>query len=233
MMNLNWGRKSSLVMAMLTIITFVVAMFAVPISGTFAEGGGLGYPYLDTLGQFPKDYFWMPLATILMCVYYLVFTNVHYAIEEERKFLSKVALGFAGLASGILIANYFVQIAVVPVNLKMDQMDGISLITQYNPYGLFIALEELGYLLMSLSFLFIGFSFERKSKGERFLKYSFTISSILAFIAFVGISLFLGDQKLDLFEVIVILINWLVLIVNGFVMSRWFKDQIKGQTSNP
>ena len=28
--------------------------------------------------------------------------------------------------------------------------------TQYNPYGVFIVLEELGYLLMSLSFVFLA-----------------------------------------------------------------------------
>lgn len=31
------------------------------------------------------------------------------------------------------------------------ETEGITLLTQYNAHGIFIALEELGYLLMSLS----------------------------------------------------------------------------------
>ncbi len=32
------------------------------------------------------------------------------------------------------------------------EKEGISLLTQFNPHGIFIALKEVGYLLMSLSF---------------------------------------------------------------------------------
>jgi hypothetical protein len=42
------------------------------------------------------------------------------------------------------------------MSLMNGQAQGIALLTQYNPYGVFIVLEELGYLLMSLSFLFLA-----------------------------------------------------------------------------
>ena len=34
------------------------------------------------------------------------------------------------------------------------ETDGIALLTQYNGHGIFIAMEELGYITMSISFLF-------------------------------------------------------------------------------
>jgi len=37
---------------------------------------------------------------------------------------------------------------------------------QYNPHGVFLALEELGYLLMSLSFLFMAPVFAGRSRLE-------------------------------------------------------------------
>jgi hypothetical protein len=34
------------------------------------------------------------------------------------------------------------------------ETDGIALITQYNEHGLFIAMEELGYITMSIALVF-------------------------------------------------------------------------------
>jgi hypothetical protein len=56
----------------------------------------------------------------------------------------------------VLLGGYFVQFSMVPVSLMNGQSEGIALLTQYNPYGVFIVLEELGYLLMSLSFVFLA-----------------------------------------------------------------------------
>ena len=56
----------------------------------------------------------------------------------------------------MLLGGYFVQFSMVPVSLMNGQSEGIALLTQYNPYGVFIVLEELGYLLMSLSFVFLA-----------------------------------------------------------------------------
>jgi len=55
------------------------------------------------------------------------------------------------IAALTLLADYFVQLTVVQPSLLAGERDGIALLSQYNPHGLFIALEELGYLLISLS----------------------------------------------------------------------------------
>ncbi len=226
-LSLKWGRLSSILLSLITIVTFVVAMFAVPISGNFAPGAGLSYPYLNTLDQIPRDYLWMPLAIIMMVLYLIVFTEIHYSIEGSKKPISQLALNFANLSTGILVVNYFIQFSIVPVSLLNGQTDGITLLTQYNPYGLFIVLEELGYLVMSLSFLFVALSFTNKTNLEKMIKRVFLIAAILGLLSFVLISAIMGENKLDVFEVVIILINWFVLIFNGILLSKWFKNRLR------
>ena len=228
-LSLKWGRLSSILLSLITIVTFVVAMFAVPISGNFAPGEGLSYPYLNTLDQIPRDYLWMPLAIIMMVMYLIVFTEIHYSIEGSNKPISQLALNFANLSTGILVVNYFIQFSIVPVSLLNGQTDGITLLTQYNPYGLFIILEELGYLVMSLSFLFVALAFAHKTNLEKLIKRVFLIAAILGLLSFVLISAVMGENKLDVFEVVIILINWFVLIFNGILLSKWFKNRLRGE----
>jgi hypothetical protein len=47
------------------------------------------------------------------------------------------------------------------------ETDGLALFTQYDPHGFFIALENLGYLILSAAFLFVGAAFGRANRLER------------------------------------------------------------------
>jgi hypothetical protein len=47
------------------------------------------------------------------------------------------------------------------------ETEGITLLTQYNAHGIFIVLEELGYLLMSLSSSLCPCVSHKKSFGRR------------------------------------------------------------------
>ena len=95
----------------------------------------------------------------------------------------QIGLSFALLSAGVLLGDYFVQFSVVPVSLMNGQTEGIALLTQYNPYGAFIVLEELGYLLMGLSFAFLapvfaaGAAWRRRSGGSSWGASSLTVSS--------------------------------------------------------
>jgi hypothetical protein len=107
------------------------------------------------------------------------------------------------------------------------ETEGITLLTQYNAHGVFIILEELGYLLMSLSFLFMAPVFVNKNRLESAVRWVFVISFALTVIAFTLISINYGLDRQDRFEVAVISIDWLVLIVNGVLLSLVFKRQLK------
>jgi hypothetical protein len=53
---------------------------------------------------------------------------------------------FAIISCTFLVGDYFIQISVKQPSLLKGETDGISLLTQYNPHGIFIVLEEVSYL---------------------------------------------------------------------------------------
>lgn len=221
------GLYSAIILTMTTVISFGLALTAIPISGVNAPGGGLQYPYLDTLRQFPKDYLWMFSAIILIITYVILMASIHSIVKDEKKIFSQISITFTIISATILLIDYFIQIAVVPVSLINNETEGITLITQYNPHGIFIALEELGYIMMNISFIFIAPIFDKKDRLESSIKWIFIIAFILTVLSLITISIQYGTQRKDLFEILVISISWLVLIINGILLSIFFKNRLK------
>jgi len=121
--------------AFITLITLAFAMIAVPISGANApEIGGVLYPYLETLGQYPRDYIWQYSAMLMIFVYLINMIMIKSIVNKEKQIYIQVASTFAIVSFVILLINYFIQVNVVPISLMNEQYDGISLITQYNPH---------------------------------------------------------------------------------------------------
>lgn len=139
--------------AAMTAVTFGVAVATPPISGSLCVQDCIDYPYLDTLERFPRDYLWMPLAIVLTLLYLALMASVHEFSPSRRRLASRIALARAIVTTTVLVTTYFVQLTVVPASLAHSQTDGIALLTQHNPHGLFIALEEVGYLTMAPSLL--------------------------------------------------------------------------------
>ena len=119
------------------------------------------------------------------------------------------------------------QLAVVVPSLQAGQTDGLSLLTQYNPHGLFISLESLGYFAMSAAFLFAAPVFGG-GRAERAIRGLFVLGFVLAVAAFVGLGIVGHD--LVAFEVMVLTINWSVLIASGVLLSVLFRRRAPVQT---
>ena len=221
------GFYSATLTVILTFITFGFALVAIPISGANCPAQCISYPYLDTVSQFPKDYLWMIPASILILVYVILMTSIHAYAASQKKIFTQIGLTFAIVSAIILLSDYFVQFSVIPVSLMNGETEGIALLTQYNPHGVFIALEELGYLMMSLSFLIVAPAFANKGRLETAVQRIFIISFVLVIVSIALISLYYGLERLDRFEVLVITINWLVLIINGILLRIIFRRQLK------
>ena len=221
------GFYTAIFTVIMTVITFGFAITAIPISGANCGNLCVDYPYLNTLSQFPKDYLWMPLAIILTLSYWVLMVSIHVYASNQRKIFSQIGLSFALLATMVLVGDYFVQFSVVPISLMSGETEGITMLTQYNAHGVFIVLEELGYLLMSLSFLFMAPVFINKNRLEVAVRWVFIISFLLTVLALTLISINYGLDRQDRFEVAVISIDWLVLIVNGILLSIVFKQQLR------
>ncbi len=224
--SLSVGFYTAIFTVIMTVVTFGFAITAIPISGANCGDLCIEYPYLNTLSQFPKDYLWMPLAIILTLAYLVLMVSIHVYASSQRKIFSQIGLSFALLATMVLVGDYFVQFSVVPISLMSGETEGITLLTQYNAHGVFIVIEELGYLLMSLSFLFMAPVFVNKNRLEVAVRWVFVISFLLTMFALTLISINYGLDRQDRFEVAVISIDWLVLIINSVLLSIVFKRQL-------
>jgi len=217
------GFYSALLTAVITLVTFGLAITAVPKSGANCVAGCFQYPYLDTVAQFPKDYLWMPPATGLVLAYVALMASIHSLAAGPKKVFSQIGLSFALVAAVILASDYFIQFSVIPVSLMNGETEGITLLTQYNPHGLFIVLEELGYIVMSLSFLFVAPVFAGQTRLEAAVRWVFTAAFVLTIVALAAFSTVYGLDRQDRFEVVALSVNWLALIINGILLSIVFR----------
>ena len=218
----KFGFYASISTVVLTIVTFAIAILTPPLSGPFCQSNCFAYPFLDIASRFPRDYIWMYPAILLMLSYIILSVCIHYFAPAKKKIYSHIGLVFALISATILIADYFLQLSVIQPSLLNGETDGIAVLTQYNPHGIFIALEDLGYLLMSFSFLFMALVFSG-SQLEKSIRMVFMSGFVLTILSLILISFLYGIHREYFFEVISISINWLVFIVSGILLSRLFK----------
>lgn len=216
------GYFISILMTAITIITFGIAFFTPPISGPYCLADCIEYPFPGIEGRFPRDYIWMYPAMILNLVFVVFIICIHHFASAGKKIFTHVGIAFAVISAGILVTNYFIQVTVIQPSLLNGETDGILLLTQYNAHGLFIALEEIGLLMMSLSFLFIAFVFSG-NRLENSIRWIFLISFMLSIISLIVWSVIHGIHREYHFEVYVISICWLTLIVEGILMAKVFR----------
>jgi hypothetical protein len=221
------GFYSAIFTAIITVITFGLAITALPNSGPGCLEDCFEYPYLDSLSQFPIDYWWMIPALLMILSYMILMVSIHALAPQAKKIFSQIGLAFAVMAALLLLSDYYLQFSVVPISLMSGETEGIALLTQYNPHGIFIALEELGYLLMSLSFLFIAPVFSSHNRLETAISWIFSLGFVLTIVALVTISMIYGLDRSYRFEIAAISIDWLVLIVNGILLSVVFRRGMK------
>jgi hypothetical protein len=150
---------------------------------------------------------------------------IHSYAPSDRKIFSHIALSFAVIYATIILIDYFIQFTVVIPSILTGETAGLSLFTQYNPHGFFIALETLGYSMMSGAFLFVAAVFAG-GKLERALRWIFIAGFVAAVLFFTALSSLHYD--LIAFEVTIITINSIVLIVSGVLLSIVFRRAARG-----
>lgn len=218
----RFGYWAALGTAVVTLASFAIAVLTPPLSGELCRTGCFGYPYLDIAARFPRDYYWM-FPAVLANLFYVAFTvSLHARAVHDRRTFAQLGSMLCVMAALTLIGDYFVQLAVIQPSVLAHEHDGISLLTQYNPHGAFIALEELGYLLMSLSLMCMALALPKASRLERITRRLFIlgfIASALALCWFVGRH---GHERSYLLEISLISIEWSVLIVGAFIMAVVF-----------
>lgn len=216
------GFYISLFVAISTIITFGFAMIAIPPAGPYCPSNCMEYPFLNLLKYYPRDYLWMYCAIFQLTGFLILTVVILFHADNSKRLYSFLGVCFAGMAVLTLMADYFVQFAVVPISVKKNELEGIAILTQYNGHGIFIALEELGYTLMSLSMFFISLLFSMKNKIELSIRVLFVVSFIGTLLTFTFYVFKFGIDRSYRFEVATITVNFLVLIINGILLSIYF-----------
>jgi len=212
-----WAAISTAVLA----AAFAVVGIATPArSGPFCQTACITYPYVDVARFIPGDYLWLVPGVLLAPPFVVLMACIHAATPEPRKLFSRIATSFAVVYAVIISADYFVQLAVVVPSLQAGETEGLSLFTQYDPHGLFIAMEALGYLTMTAAFLFAAPVFSG-GRVERTIRGLFVLGFGLAVAAFVGLAVVGHD--LVAFEVTVLMICWIVLIAGGALLGVTFR----------
>jgi len=224
---LKFGYYSSFFLAILTIITFGFAMTAIPPAGPYCPENCMVYPFPDILKYYPRDYHWMYFALFQLFAFVIFIVTNHFIASTSKKLYSLLSVSFTLISATVLLIAYFTQFSIVPISVMKGETEGIALITQYNEHGLFIALEELGYITMSIALFFLAFTFSKNSRTERVIRIILISQLFLNLIAFIYYSLQFGLERSYLFEVATISINWLVIIISCILIGFLFRKKEK------
>lgn len=219
----RFGYWAALATGGTTLATFAIAIFTPPLSGDMCRGDCYSYPFLDVASRFPRDYYWMFPAIVATLLYVALMVAFAARAAEGARPFATLALVLASMAALTLVGDYFVQLAVVQPSLLAGEADGSSLVTQYNPHGLFIALEELGYLLMSLSLACVTPALSSATRLERALRWLFLGGFVVNLGLLLWFTLRHGHGRGYLFEIAVISVDWLVLIAGAFMAAAIFR----------
>jgi hypothetical protein len=212
--------------ALTTAIAFAVAILTPPLSGPLCREGCFNYPYLDIAARFPRDYYWMFAAIPATLFYVAWMVGLQARATPERRLVAQLGVALSVMAALTLVGDYFVQLVVIQPSLLAGESDGISLLTQYNPHGAFIALEELGYLLMSLSLACMAPALSKATRLERTIRWFFVGGFAVNVAALGWFSLKYGHRRAYLFEIAVISVDWLVLIAAALMTAVVFRRDV-------
>ena len=219
----KFGYYISLFTAVITIITFGIAICTPPLSGPFCKEGCFEYPYHEIISRFPRDYFWMFPAIILSFSYMVMMIAVHKVVLPERSVFSLSGVAFAVISTLILSADYFVQVSFIQPSLMAGETEGIAMLSQFNPHGLFIILEELGFITMNISFIFLAPALTESARLEKSLRLTVITGFFLMLLSFATIVFINGINREYRFEVIIISITWIELIIVSILLARYFR----------
>jgi hypothetical protein len=207
--------------AVLAATAFGVGATTPPRTGPFAAPGtAIAYPYSEAAKFVPRDFLWMYLALAMMVAFVVLAVCVRERAAGARLF-GTVGLSMAVASLTVIASDYFIQLRTVQPSLVKGEVDGLAILSQYNPHGVFIALEELGFLLAGISFCFLAFTLG-PSRFERRIRRILLGSSILLAGSFIGMSSFYGFGIEYRFEVAAITIVWLTLAVVGAMFAFLF-----------
>jgi hypothetical protein len=210
----------------MAVVSLAMAVTTLPRSGPYCQNGCVGYPYTDAAAFVPRDYLWMYPALVLTLLAMVLVECIHDLIVPSRVLLSRIGVAFTIMGVAILVVDYASQLTFLQPALLLGETEGLSPWSQYNPHGIFIALENVGYVLLNLAFLFLGVAMlGLPSRLWRAAGWVFAGGGGLTLALLVLYSLIYRVRLDYRFEVAAICITWLVLTVAPVLIIAFFRTE--------
>ncbi len=217
------GFWAAVSVALLAAVALGIGIFTPPRTGPNCLGSCISYPYSNAAAFVPGDFIWMVPAILMMVAFLVLMACLYSVAPNHHEIFARIGMSLTLIATAVLVADYFVQLSVVQPSLINGETEGLALISQYNPHGVFIALEDLGYLAMSLAFLLAGIVLVGKGRLDRAIHWIYLLAAILTIGSLVVLSAMYGAGLDYRFEVLAIAVDWLTLIVSGILLGVWFR----------
>lgn len=214
-------------------VALALAVTTPPRSGPFCRTACIGYPYTDAAAFVPRDYLWMYPAAVMALLFVALVACVSYFASPGARLYGHVALALAVVSATALVLDYAVQLAVVQPSLLAGETDGLSLFSQYNPHGAFIAIEDVGYVTMGMAFLFAAGALGTGTRRVRAVRVVYRLGGILAVGSLVVVAAIYGRDLDYRYEVAAIVIDWVPLIVSGVLLSLVWRPAKAPHDSRP
>ena len=73
----------------------------------------------------------MYFAVFQLFVFLVFMVSIHCIAPARKSIFSLISVVFAIVSATVLLADYFIQFAVVPISVMKGETEGIALLTQY------------------------------------------------------------------------------------------------------
>jgi hypothetical protein len=208
---------------------FWAAILTAILAAAFITMGMFGSTSWDT---FPGmvNYIWSYIKVIdyalfipgflLSLVFVVLMACIHYYASLDKKIYSLIGLAFAVIYAAVITTDYFTLWTVILPSTIRGETAGLSIFSMYNPHGLFVALESVAYLMMSVALLSIAPVFEG-GKIEKVLRWIFIIGFILTIGSLFAVLLM--NYDIVMFEIAIIAIYCPLLVIAGVLLAIIFR----------
>lgn len=173
------------------------------------------YPYTDIAAYLSTDYWWMYPAALLPLALVVALVSLRDAVPAGRRSALWLATLSAVAASIVLGVAYAVQLMVVRPSLAKGEAEALVLWSQYNPHGLFIALENVGYFLSCLALLTMAWLFPGAGGRDKALRWWCGTCGAIGVLGLPVLALVLRFDMEYQYEVLSLLAAWIGLLVLG------------------
>lgn len=194
-----------------------------PRSGPYCAQGCVGYPYTDVAAFVPRDYLWMYPAILSVAAFVLLAACLHELVSTGRRAMSGAGLCLTAIGAGVLMIDYAIQLMVMQPSLGSGETEGLSPWSQYNPHGIFIGLENLGYATLGLAFLLLAAALSgQRSRLVRATAWVFGGGGAVTLLLLILYGAVYRARLEYRFEVVSLSVTWLALIVSGVLLGIAF-----------